>query len=395
MKVFTTLAFALSLTMFGTGCADEADGGGDAECTAVTCIETPGPVCQGDTRETYQAIGTCRVVEGETVCTYTVASQINCNDSGRFCQNGQCVETSANACDGVTCVTAPAPGCDGNTAQIYEPNGTCDPTIPPRGECVHPVDSELDCEANDRVCRDGGCIDPNAFPCDPNPCDVPPAGTCAGKTPQTPPVLGTCIESSGVANCQFTAAPGTACTTLCVAGACATATIAVANAGDLVINEIMRNPFGDDDFGEWVELFNPRATAGLLDGCTLADDGGDSYTIPAGANLIVPAGGYLVLGRSNDFNINGGFTPDHVYTGYVLANSADEVVLRCGETNVEIDRVTYLADGWPFMAASSMSLRPGSDHTTNDTATNWCDATQTFGRKVNRGTPRKANPVCP
>jgi hypothetical protein len=107
-------------------------------------------------------------------------------------------------------------------------------------------------------------------------------------------------------------------------------------AGDLVISEVMANPdtpIADLD-GEWFELLNMTSGALDLDGLVLSDDGGDSHTISG--TLIIPANGVLTLAISAT---PGGFTPDYVYSGFVIANSADEIVIS--DSGTEIARLDY------------------------------------------------------
>jgi hypothetical protein len=101
----------------------------------------------------------------------------------------------------------------------------------------------------------------------------------------------------------------------------------------VVINELMPNPPGADEGGEWLELRNNGAAGVTLDGWTLeidtaAFDGSAAYTFPAGT--VLAAGGYVVVGA-------GGLavTLDMGNAG----TSADGVRLACNATPV--DTVIY------------------------------------------------------
>jgi hypothetical protein len=173
------------------------------------------------------------------------------------------------------------------------------------------------------------------------------------------------------------------CLALVLAGACPAAL-----GQDIVINEINQNPanVGDND-GEWLELFNPNPFDVDIGGWTLADDGSDSHVIAG--SVLVPAGGYLVLGRNADPATNGGISIDYAYgTNWFLANGADEVILIDG-SGVEVDRVEY--DGGPEFPdpnGASMTLRaPGLD---NNVGANWCEAKSDIGNG-DRGTPGASN----
>lgn len=386
----------------GGACADEV--GSDGPCRAVTCINPPPPECDGDVKVSRSAVGQCVEVDGVALCDYGQPVRQSCADLGKLCQDGQCVAEVVEPCKGVTCFTRPAPDCDGAIARIYAASGACNPAIPPAGACEYAVTDTLDCELSGKQCRGGACVDPADFPCDPNPCDVPPQGTCAGSVPTAVADTGTCTAIGREARCAYAPVARAACPAgqACYLGRCSTGLAAApALAGDLVINEIMANPASADDAGEWLELYNPGPLARTLDGCVLSDDGTDSHTIaPAGGStLVIPAGGWVVLARSADAEDNGApGLPDYVYGSgdgaFILANSDDEVILTCG--GVMIDRVAYTAEGWPRQAGAAMSLRTTSlSAAANDVASAWCDAPTAYGTKVQKGSPRRANPPCP
>jgi hypothetical protein len=131
-----------------------------------------------------------------------------------------------------------------------------------------------------------------------------------------------------------------------------------ASPGDVVINEIMQNPAAvPDSAGEWFELYNPTGSDIDIEGWTIRDDGIDTHVINNGTPLLIPAGGYLVLGNNTDTGTNGGVPVAYNYGGsWFLSNSADEVILE-DTSLVEIDRVEY--DGGPSFpdpTGASMAL---------------------------------------
>ena len=82
----------------------------------------------------------------------------------------------------------------------------------------------------------------------------------------------------------------------------------------LVINEIMAAPGSiEDDFGEWIELYNPTDKFVSLEGfvITTTNNGGESHTIST-SNLYIAAGGYVALGRLISSEIMG-FTAHYAY----------------------------------------------------------------------------------
>ncbi|MDH3529482.1 MAG: lamin tail domain-containing protein, partial [Acidobacteriota bacterium] len=160
----------------------------------------------------------------------------------------------------------------------------------------------------------------------------------------------------------------------------------------IVINEIIQNPAAvSDAVGEWFEVFNPGGSPVDINGWTIRDNDFDSHVIDNSGPLMVPAGGFLVLGINADFAANGGVTVGYQYSDLFLANGADELVLL-DTTMAEIDRVEW--DGGPSFPdpnGASMSLvGPGLD---NNVGANWCEAPTPFGAG-DRGTPGAAND-CP
>lgn len=166
--------------------------------------------------------------------------------------------------------------------------------------------------------------------------------------------------------------------------------VCVEPGANLVINEIMQNPSAvSDSAGEWLELHNPNAFDVDIDGWTIADNDSDSHVITNGGPLVIPAGGFLVLGNNADSATNGNVDVAYSYgTGWFLSNSADEVALL--DTNLtEIDRVEY--DGGPSFpdpTGASMELR--SPELDNNDGINWCEASSIFGAG-DAGTPGVAN----
>ncbi len=393
-----------ALTPFAILACD--DGGGSTApsvCGPATCAAAPVPTCEGNVRVAWQAIGTCSVSpQGTAQCSYPELQRQDCAASAepRVCRGGQCVPPTVVPCAGVVCDDPPAPDCNGTVSQIYASTGTCDPTRGPNGTCVYAVEASLDCETIDRPCDRGSCADPAATPCEPNPCNVPPPGTCARRNPQRYADLGACAaQGSGfdAYTCNFTVNEFTECsgaTPVCAAGQCAASVRAPVAAGELVIDEVLVNPADAGDFGEWFELYNPTQDALDLAGCLLTDDGANRYTFPGDGKAVVPALGFFVVGRSGGFVDNGGFTPDLVYEDVQLANGDDALALLCGGTL--IDRVAWDSTAWPVRPAVAMQLKAGAANATaNDQPASWCLAQTPYGNRQNSGSPRRANPACP
>jgi len=168
------------------------------------------------------------------------------------------------------------------------------------------------------------------------------------------------------------------------------ATATAVNPGDVIINEIMQNPSAvSDSAGEWIELFNRTGSSIDINGWTIVDNDIDSHVIDNGGPLMIPAGGFLVLGTNADMATNGGVWVNYSYgSGWYLGNSADEVVLL-DSSLAEVDRVEY--DGGPMFPdpnGASMALNnPASD---NNVGANWSTSTTPFGAG-DLGTPGAPN----
>jgi len=156
----------------------------------------------------------------------------------------------------------------------------------------------------------------------------------------------------------------------------------------VIVSEIMHNANAVSDInGDWFEVYNPNGFTVDLSGWTIKDDDYDTHTVSG--PLVVPAGGYVVVGRNGDINRNGGAPVDYV-TGADIQfhNNFDELILIDPE-GIRIDRVAW-DDGrtFPDPTGASMSLAAlGAD---NGVGANWCRATTLFGQG-DRGTPGEAN----
>lgn len=167
--------------------------------------------------------------------------------------------------------------------------------------------------------------------------------------------------------------------------------------GDLVISEIMVDPnVAVERNGEWIELYNPSEDITYqLAGCMLHDDGRDHHVIAS--PLLVAPGSHVTLASSGDL-AQTGFAPDYAYDSFLLSNSGDEVVISCGD--IEIDRVVIDTGAFPHPSGASLSLDPAAyDAQENDSGTAWCAGRDVYNPagadEGDRGTPGEANPPCP
>jgi hypothetical protein len=151
-----------------------------------------------------------------------------------------------------------------------------------------------------------------------------------------------------------------------------------ANPGDIVINEIMQNPSAvSDAAGEWFEVWNATTSPINIDGWTLFGGGTENHTISAGGSLVVPANGYVVVGRQADPAVNGGYTPGYVTSSITLGNGSDLIAIRQG--GVTIDSVGW-DDGATFPDPDGASMEVIDPLADNGAGTNWAaNSTTPYG----------------
>ena len=180
--------------------------------------------------------------------------------------------------------------------------------------------------------------------------------------------------------------------------------IGAGQGGPLVITEFMKDSgFISDTFGEYVEIYNPTGADIDIEGYTLADLDFDATVLDnGGLGIIVPAGGFAVLGREDDPALNGNITVAYEYNQngqFFLSNSSDEIVLYDGGGNL-VDRVVY-DNGviWPDTSGASIEVDMAfADVAGNDDGTKWAHSTCTIagGPTCNPdlGTPGSSNASC-
>src|SRR3954470_13756306 len=171
----------------------------------------------------------------------------------------------------------------------------------------------------------------------------------------------------------------------------------------LVITEFMSNPSGDDLLGEWIEIHNPSATDVDLNGYRLASGPGitaagvatDRHTI--GSSVIVPAGGYVVLGNNANTATNGGVAEAYSYpaTGagvsITLNNANTDWITLKTPAGVLVDSVAYSAStfsgatrviGSPAYTPTDATSRALLDLSADNTiagSSSWANSAVTYG----------------
>ncbi|RLE37597.1 hypothetical protein DRJ12_02635, partial [Candidatus Acetothermia bacterium] len=172
--------------------------------------------------------------------------------------------------------------------------------------------------------------------------------------------------------------------------------LAVAVSAQVVINEVVYDPVGDEASGEWVELYNAGGSSVDLSGWQLTDQDGHTYDFPSGSSI--SAGGYLVVhtGAGTD-------TSTDLYAGFTAGiwnNDGDEVLLEDnsdagidyiqysgGSGDLPPSGLTWSGDISGTSEGNSLALIP--DGNDQDNATNWIPRS---GTDITPGSANKAQP---
>lgn len=169
--------------------------------------------------------------------------------------------------------------------------------------------------------------------------------------------------------------------------------------GSVIITEFMYDPVKTDDSkGEYVEIYNTTDDFIDIAGWVLDDGATDSAKImPTDGELLVEPHGFLVLGRTTDFFLNGGVPVDYAYgSKFSLNNNVDRIRLLWN--GVVIDQVEYaIGVSFPEAKGRSLSLDPYFfDFELNDEGEAWCPTPDGYELELgDRGTPGEMNPECP
>lgn len=168
----------------------------------------------------------------------------------------------------------------------------------------------------------------------------------------------------------------------------------------LVINEVMVNPVGPTSFDtdlEWFEVYNAGTREVDIENLVIADSaasGRRPYHRIA-SSLVLPSGGYAVLGNSTNTTLNGGATVDYAYgTDLALANSLDALKIArvYGADTLTVDRTQYSTPSTSAQNGISRELKNPALDNSNMDGSNWDNASVTavYG-SGGRGTPKAQN----
>ncbi len=185
---------------------------------------------------------------------------------------------------------------------------------------------------------------------------------------------------------------------------------AEAEPGELIFTEVMVNPNAvEDQYGEYVELYNTGGRTLDLAGYSFHDDGGDVWVFDA--SVTVPGYSYLVICANTDLTTNGGVPCDTWFyrnplgidppagqghgQGMAIANNDDELELT-SPAGVDIDVFNYNDTSTDVIEAGiAFGLDPNKlDGVSNDDFANWCNQTTVLGGMTDIGTPGSANDSC-
>ena len=155
------------------------------------------------------------------------------------------------------------------------------------------------------------------------------------------------------------------------------------NAG-IVITEVMPNPAAvSDSYGEWFEIHNTTDSTIDIHGWMIKDSGTDNHTFSnVDMSISVMSGDYFVLVRNADSTLNGGLMADYEYSGFLLSNSEDEIILL-DDTGAIVDEIHY-NNSWEFGSGESMEIH--DLNIDNSLSENWFEATLPYGNG-DLGTP--------
>ncbi|MEO7368405.1 MAG: DNA/RNA non-specific endonuclease [Gemmatimonadaceae bacterium] len=159
----------------------------------------------------------------------------------------------------------------------------------------------------------------------------------------------------------------------------------------IAINEIMADPANAESasWGEWFEVRNTGASPVNLSGWTIVTGGTSQPDHVINTDVIVPAGGFAVLGRGGDEARNGGVTLDYNYfvgnATTIWLDDADFLEIVDG-AGARVDLVAWTS--MPF--GITRGLRDASLPHADVNGANWGYSTTVFGAG-DYGTPGADN----
>jgi DNA/RNA endonuclease G (NUC1) len=163
------------------------------------------------------------------------------------------------------------------------------------------------------------------------------------------------------------------------------------SAATILINELMGDPANAESasWGQWFEVHNYGDAPVDLMGWLIISQGTNQPDHTINAHVVVPAGGYAVLGRGADETRNGGITLDYNY----FVGNATTIWLDSEDYLMLVDAGGARVDSaaWSSMPRGvTRALRDPAQPDPNADGANWGYSTTTFGLG-DYGTPGAAN----
>lgn len=160
----------------------------------------------------------------------------------------------------------------------------------------------------------------------------------------------------------------------------------ILSANSVVLNEFMACPHSSctEADGEWIELFNNTNDWINLSGWIIENNCGQEITL---TTYLLPPGGYYVLAASGDESLNGGLTPNFVYSNFTIHDSG--MIALKSNPRMLIDEIEYNTS-WPIQTGFSCErINPGW---VSNNASTWDLALKPYGNG-DMGTPGTQNSV--
>ncbi len=165
--------------------------------------------------------------------------------------------------------------------------------------------------------------------------------------------------------------------------------VRMAQAGDVVINEVAWMGTAADYNDEWIELYNTTNQALNLNGWRLRAGSGTPNIVLTGA---IPAGGYYLLERTDDTTLSD-IPADQIYTG-ALNNTGDTLTLTDALSQV-IDTANGNGGAWAGGTNTPKATMERVEPTAADSDSNWSTNTGLIYNGLDaNGQPLTGTPGC-
>jgi phosphatidylserine/phosphatidylglycerophosphate/cardiolipin synthase-like enzyme len=143
----------------------------------------------------------------------------------------------------------------------------------------------------------------------------------------------------------------------------------IKSSADVIINEVMNNPEPNDNYNEWIELFNPTNDNINLSNWIIKDNSAEDFLLGdlenGNGTTIIPPKGYAIISDIGtkiyeNFSIPNEairLTVDDKSIGNGLGNSQDKLILK-NTTGIEIDSIEW---GFDYSDIPGLPVNPGEE----------------------------------